>query len=186
MRTDRNRFGILPMTSAFVFSDDTVLCHQRPNGWWPVQLELPPSATHSDEETQLAYQVGHVTLLESLAPRHWSPDVNHTNASVDTLKYADILESSDTLESTDSSINTLHTFTAQAASAITYDYAIAHHIALPIIAEGSGNAFVPYRQLITQLPVALSDQLSQAIQLLRWQTDTQFCSRCAAPTIHAK
>ena len=174
MRTDRNRFGILPMTSAFVFSDDTVLCHQRPNGWWPVQLELPPSATHSDEETQLAYQVGHVTLLESLAPRHWSPDVNPTSASVDIL------------ESADSSINTPHTFTAQAASAITYDYAIAHHMVLPIIAEGSGNAFVPYRQLITQLPVALSDQLSQAIQLLRWQTDTQFCSRCAAPTIHAK
>ena len=186
MRTDRNRFGILPMTSAFVFSDDTVLCRQRPNGWWPVQLKLPPSATHSDEETQLAYQVGHVTLLESLAPRHWSPDINPTSANVDTLKYADILESSDTLESADSSINTPHTFTAQAASAITYDYAIAHHMVLPIIAEGSGNAFVPYRQLITQLPVALSDQLSQAIQLLRWQTDTQFCSRCAAPTIHAK
>lgn len=169
------------MTNAFVFSDDTVLCRLLPNGWWPVQLQLPPSATNADEgETQLAYQVGHVTLLESLAPHHWSSDSNHTNASVDGLNYADILES------TDGSINTAHTFTAQAASAITYDYAIAHHITLPIIAEASGNAFVPYRQLITQLPVALSDQLSQAIQLLRWQTDTQFCSRCAAPTIHAK
>ena len=46
-------------------------------------------------------------------------------------------------------------------------------------------AFIAYRLLIAQLPFALSDQLSQAIQLLRWQADTQFCSRCAAPVVHA-
>ena len=88
---------------------------------------------------------------------------------------------------------------------MTYDYAIAHHFTLPKILEHTeveshgltgnnkekntlGNdecAFIAYRLLITQLPFALSDQLSQAIQLLRWQADTQFCSRCAAPVVHA-
>ena len=88
---------------------------------------------------------------------------------------------------------------------MTYDYAIAHHVTLPKILENAelescgltsnnkekntlGNdecAFIAYRLLITQLPFALSDQLSQAIQLLRWQADTQFCSRCAAPVVHA-
>ena len=90
--------------------------------------------------------------------------------------------------------DTANTFTSQAAIAITYDYAITHHIDLPRILEGHDSesspdtdtcAFIAYRLLITQLPFALSDQLSQAIQLLRSQADMQFCSRCAAPVVHA-
>ena len=142
------------MTCAFVLADDTILCRQTSNGWWPLQLQLQPFEVSNEQ----AYQLGQVTLSDSLAPnRSLSSDLDNTDA-----------------------------ITIQASRAITYDYAVAHHIALPIIAEGSGNAFVPYRQLIAQLPVALSNQLSQAIQLLRWQTDTQFCSRCAAPTVIAK
>lgn len=162
------------MTRAFVFSDDTVLCHQTMDGWWP--LQLPSSHTNDNDNKALpsasAYQIGKVALLESLAPHHWQPDAHDSvNGGVEDLVGTE----------SEAAI-----FTAPAASAITYDYAVAHGIALPIIAEGSGNAFVPYRQLITQLPEALSAQISQAIQLLRWQTDTQFCSRCAAPVVHAK
>lgn len=157
------------MTNAFVFSDDTILCRQTSDGWWPLQVQLSPSSVNtSDSEYQQAYQVGHVALLPSLAPSHWLSEADGNS------------------DDTDSLVETANIFTAQAASAITYDYAIAHNIALPIIAESSGEAFVPYRQLITQLPIAVSDQLSQAMQLLRWQADTQFCSRCATPTVHAK
>lgn len=158
------------MTNAFVFSDDTLLCCQSPDGgWWPVQVQLAQLDINTNHaEHQLAYQVGHVKLVESLAPSHWLTDTQDSVANT-----------------TDRLTDNPASFTAQATSAITYDYAVAHNITLPIIAESSGNTFVPYRQLITQLPVALCDQLSQAIQLLHWQTDTQFCSRCATPTVHA-
>ncbi|WP_198334634.1 NAD(+) diphosphatase [Psychrobacter namhaensis] len=157
------------MASAFVFSDDTVLCQQTPDGWWPLQVQLPqtrPKPDHSGHPQ--AYQVGHVTLLESLAPNHWLSD-GLPDDSIDIKR----------------KISVINTFTAQAANAITYDYAVAHNVALPLVAESSGNVFLPYRQLITQLPVALTTQISQAIQLLRWQTDTRFCSRCAAAVVHA-
>ena len=181
------------MTSAFILNDETILCRQTSDGWWPIQIQLPHSqkaVESSPNERQLPYQIGKVALLESLAPIHWlanddmSRDVN------------DLVETK---------TETVNHFTAQAASAITYDYAIAHDIALPIILENSdlesesltstnaesnqlqtdAYAFVAYRLLITQLPVALSTQISQAIQLLRWQADTQFCSRCAATVVHA-
>ena len=162
------------MTRAFVFSDDTVLCHQTIDGWWP--LQLPPSHAGDNDNKAMpsasAYQIGNVALLESLALQHWQSDANNS-----------VNDCTEDLVGTESDAAI---FTAPAARAITYDYAIAHGISLPIIAEGSGNAFVPYRQLITQLPAALSAQISQAIQLLRWQIDTQFCSRCAAPVVHAK
>ena len=194
------------MTHAFIFRDETVLCRQTPNGWWSVQIQLPKSVndtafnTHDIHNMQPAYQVGRVTLFESLAPNNWlvSDDSGQVEDS-----------------SADFKTETANTFTAQAAIAITYDYAIAHHIDLPIVLESDGSensnlesnvlnnrglttnseerntldndecAFIAYRLLITQLPFALSDQLSQAIQLLRWQADTQFCSRCAAPVMHA-
>lgn len=121
------------MARAFVFSDDTILCRQMPDGWWPLQVQLPKSSLTSNHSTcQPAYQLGHVTLLESLAPSHWLTDgllEGATGAAHD--------------------VTDNHHFTAQATSAITYDYAIAHHIALPIIAESSADTFVPYRQLIT-------------------------------------
>ena len=166
------------MTCAFVLSDETILCRQTPNGWWPLQVEL----AHSDVSSEQAYQLGQVTLFDSLALPSDVNDANNANA-----------------------------VTIQSSIAITDDYAIAHHITLPSILdtrdlegrnldsrdlENSGishgnveysiNAFIAYRQLITQLPIALAAQLSQAIQLLRWQADTRFCSRCAAPTVAAK
>ena len=194
------------MTHAFILRDETVLCRQTPNGWWPVQIQLPKSVndtalnTHDIHNMQPAYQVGRVTLFESLAPNHWlvSDDSGQVEDSLNDFK-----------------TETANTFTAQATIAISYDYAIAHHIDLPIVLESDDSensnlesnvlnnrglatnseerniidndecAFIAYRLLITQLPFALSDQLSQAIQLLRWQADTQFCSRCAAPVMHA-
>ena len=194
------------MTHAFILRDETVLCRQTPNGWWPVQIQLPKSvndtALNTDDihNMQPAYQVGRVTLFESLAPNHWlvSDDNGQVEDSLDDFK-----------------TETANTFTAQATIAITYDYAIAHHIDLPIVLESHDSensnlksnvlnnrglttnseerntldndecAFIAYRLLITQLPFALSDQLSQAIQLLRWQADTQFCSRCASPVVDA-
>ena len=154
------------MAHAFILSDDTVLCRQMPDGWWPLQIQLPQSSTESDEQ---AYRLGHVTLHESLSPNHWQSDDNNISSLS-----ADLI-----------SQNTDQTFTAPSTTAMTYDYAVAHNVTLPIIAESSTDTFVPYRQLMTHLPVALSDQISQAIQLLRWQADTQFCSRCASPTVHA-
>lgn len=159
------------MTCAFIFSDDTVLCRQTPEGWWPWHVDyLASGAAATDDDAVPAYQLGCVTLLESLAPSHWQADDNRHNANANNT----------TLD------KPTHAFTARATCAMTYEYATAHHIALPLIAESSGNAFIPYRQLLTQLPMALSDQLSQAIQLLRWQADTQFCSRCASPVVHAR
>lgn len=162
------------MTSAFVFRDDTLLCRQTSDGWWPLQVQLPPSITGSDDsECQPAYQLGCVTLIESLAPSHWLAK--------------GVLEHSTDVDNDTTDIDT---FTAQATSAVTYDYAIAHNIELPLISENiadnGDNAFLPYRQLITQLPIALSNQISQAMQLLRWQEDTQFCSRCATPAVPAE
>lgn len=155
------------MASAFVFRDDTLLCHQTPDGWWPFHVQLPKSGANLGDSQYLpAYQIGRVTLAESLAPSHW--------LSGDTLN-----------DSVDAKPKTIDTFTAQASIAITDEYAAAHNIALPTLSENGSYAFLPYRQLITQLPVALSTQISQAIQLLRWQTDTQFCSRCASPTAPA-
>ena len=182
------------MSHAFILRDETILCRQTPHGWWPMQVELPQSDidnpalnTHDTHSTQRAYQVGRVTLLESLAPTQW-------------------LVNDDSRKNKDSLVEVnANAFTSKATLAMTYDYAIAHHVTLPKILENAelescgltsnnkekntlGNdecAFIAYRLLIAQLPFALSDQLSQAIQLLRWQADTQFCSRCAAPVVHA-
>ena len=185
------------MTHAFILRDETVLCRQTPNGWWPVQVQLPDSVNdtalnthdiHDIHNIQPAYQVGRVMLLESLAPTHWlsNNDIKSSTLSID---------STDSDSLADFETDTANTFTSQAAIAITYDYAIGHHIDLSRILEShhvensspdtDTCAFIAYRLLITQLPFALSDQLSQAIQLLRWQADTQFCSRCAAPVVHA-
>lgn len=177
------------MSHAFILRDETILCRQTPHGWWPMQVELPQlnNDTGLSHETQPAYQVGRVTLFESLAPTQW-------------------LVNDDSRQNKDSLVEVnANAFTSKATLAMTYDYAIANHVTLPKILENAelesrgltsnnkekntlGNdecAFIAYRLLITQLPFALSDQLSQAIQLLRWQADTQFCSRCAAPVVHA-
>ena len=159
------------MSLAFVLYNETVLCRQMPNGWLPLKVQLP----NSDASNKQAYQIGRVALFDSLAPDSWLLD--------DDIK----------------KVNSANSITAHASCAITYEYATANNITLPDILDSSGIShsdsdslisntatFVPYRQLITQLPSALSSQLSQAIQLLRWQADTQFCSRCAARVTHAK
>lgn len=151
------------MSSAFVFDSETILCTRSSDGWWPLTIALPSDDPISSAiGSQPIYQIGRVSLAESLAPHHWM--------ATDTI-------SSD------------HLINASVASAITYSYAIAHDIELPQFvqdisvagdAKTADPAFIPYRQLITQMPAAVADQLSQAIQLLRWQADTQFCSRCSA------
>ena len=159
------------MSLAFILYNETVLCRQTPNGWLPLQVQLP----NSDANSEQAYQVGRVALFDSLAPDSWLLD--------DDIK----------------KVNSANSITAHASCAITYEYATANNITLPDILDSSGIShsdsdslisntatFVPYRQLITQLPSALSSQLSQAIQLLRWQADTQFCSRCATRVTHAE
>lgn len=171
------------MTSAFVLDNETILCRHTVAGWWPLQVALPNTedlalqndAVVSDATDADAYQVGRVELIESLAPSHWEEALKHTE-----------------------------TKDFRATSAITSHYAEVHGIAIPDLSTASDTLlftpetegavdnsqpsdtvdFISYRQLITQLPAALAAQLSQAIQLLRWQADTQFCSRCSAP-VHA-
>lgn len=168
------------MSSAFVFEDETLLCQQTVSGWSPVLVDLPAFST--DHKPQPAYQLGRVQLQTSLAPSYWQ-SADPTTADSIVMEHG-----------------------APATSAITYYYAQNHQLALPKItplssvgevaahankntaldANDSGSdsaitAFIPYRQLLARLSVALADQLSQAIQLLRWQADTQFCSRCSAP-----
>ncbi len=162
------------MTTAFVLNNETVLCRHTIEGWWPLQIALPDVGLEDAEESisAAAYQLGRVALLASLAPNHWA----HKDS-----------QSADPKD-------------IPATSAITYHYAQANGIDIPDLTENAHTTdtlltlsddtenidFITYRQLITQLPVALSAQLSQAIQLLRWQADTQFCSRCSAAVSTAK
>lgn len=176
------------MTYAFVLENETILCSQTPNGWLPLQISLASNAELSVDKNltltesivkelatnePIIYELGRVALFESLAPSHWRPVSDDSKA-----------------------------LNAPITSAITYTYAKNNNVMLPEIDSDNDSdlqstsskahssaqvtAFVPYRQLITQLPAALADQLSQAIQLLRWQADTQFCSRCSSAVEHAK
>ena len=45
-----------------------------------------------------------------------------------------------------------------------------------------GVEFRPFRQLIAHLTAEQANQLSKAMQLLRWRDDHHFCSRCGTPT----
>ncbi len=162
------------MTSAFVLNNETILCQETANGWIPLVIALPASIL-SDELP--SYSPGCVALQANLASQklnQWQLDANRIETD------------------------------ALATNAITLYYAQNHHIALPQFSDAVSltkarnadnesfepvanelNAFISYRQLLSQLPTALANQLSQAIQLLRWQGDTQFCSRCSHPVIPA-
>ncbi|WP_298980246.1 NAD(+) diphosphatase [uncultured Psychrobacter sp.] len=170
------------MSTAFIIEKDTVLCCQTPTGWQPLSIDL--SAESDCKEPP--YQLGRVELLESLAPSHWQQS-EHGQEDNSSLSF----------EATSLTAND-----APAAYAISYHYAKTNQLTLPTIRDdiesisaainqtdiqandaddnGAINAFISYRQLLTQIPVALADQISQAMQLLRWQADTQFCSRCGA------
>ncbi len=156
------------MSTAFIIEKDTILCRRTPTGWQPLAIALSAALQRS----QPPYQLGRVELLESLAPSHWqAQDIGCDNDE----------SSAEAAKRTASK--------APAGYALSYHYAKNHQLKLPIISAdieiadtecATGiNAFISYRQLITQLRPALADQLSQAMQLLRWQADTQFCSRCS-------
>lgn len=162
------------MNSAFVLANETILCHQTAEGWWPISLSLSTDLPLDQQPDAKAiapaplYRAGHVSLLAPL--------------DKDSAHYADDAPSN-----------------AHVTDAITYAYALKHKLALPdILDAATANmpdtpkntaqvaAFIPYRQLVTTLPYAVADQLSQAIQLLRWQADTQFCSRCGNQAVPAQ
>lgn len=46
----------------------------------------------------------------------------------------------------------------------------------------SSVEFQPFRQLIGYLPMEQAHQLAKAMQLIRWHSDHQFCSRCGSAT----
>lgn len=160
------------MDSAFVLADETILCRQTPDGWRPLTVALTamPSDTASDGVSSTPmYQVGCVPLFLHVE-NHQATDHPSTLS-----------------QDTDHRAPDASTF------AISYAYALDRKIDLPDIVDADVDiskvqadlsdaaAFIPYRQLITQLPYTTADTLSQAIQLLRWQSDTQFCSRCGNP-----
>lgn len=160
------------MNHAFVLDNEAILCHQTLNGWQPISVSLRATTIDSAINDNTVgkcppYELGRVQLQADL-------DVSSSSA----IKIAS--ESADDLLAT---------------SAISYHYAKNHQLTLPIITDSDDLtdntdshifAFIAYRHLITLLPAALANQLSQAIQLLRWQADTQFCSRCSAPVSLAK
>ncbi|MFW2176807.1 MULTISPECIES: NAD(+) diphosphatase [unclassified Moraxella] len=61
--------------------------------------------------------------------------------------------------------------------AVHYTDFIEHGLTLP-----NGFEFRPFRQLIADLTHEQANQLSKAMQLLRWRDDHHFCSRCGTPT----
>ncbi len=150
------------MSAAFVLNNETVLCRQTLAGWLPIQVSLS-----DDEEALQPYELGRVKLFANTALYPCS---------------------------------TSSELTVSSTSAITYDYAKDNHITLPTISNYSDTivessiadsdseiiCFISYRQLIAHMPSTLAAQLSQAIQLLRWQADTQFCSRCGSAADYAK
>ena len=176
------------MNRAFVLEKETILCCQTLAGWQPILIKLP----NDSEEEQSPYQLGRVKLSVSLASNCWQANDEDNNSDFET--------------------DQLTLIAASASHAISCDYAQQNQLELPVIIADmrSGlvasitadtlsdvdtnksskaeviNAFISYRQLLTQLSSMLADQLSQAIQLLRWQADTQFCSRCSAPVSAAK
>ena len=171
----------MTLTSAFVLDDETILCRYTPEGWWPVQVAIPqePQDSITDDNCgHQPYELGCVTLLASVA----IPSLHS--------KVAPDLELSSLV-----SVERACDNEVQATHAVTSHYANTHGIALPVITTElavddmitvNSVALISYRQLLTQLPVTVASQLSQAIQLLRWQADTQFCSRCGVSVTAAK
>lgn len=155
------------MISAFVFKDETVLCHQTFNGMYPLPVSFSTVLSNqaSDAINTPVYELGCVPLFAALEVHKASGLSSQSANQVDANKEAN----------------------AATLYAISHDYALDHKMALPTIVDDdiddlaschTNAAFIAYRELITQLPGALADTLSQGIQLLRWRNDTQFCSRC--------
>lgn len=160
---------------AVVINNEDVLCHYTDMGWLPIEVVLHEDVSNliadvaNNETTGQSnpkyqrYQIGCVPLLPSAA-----------------------------ISSTDVSIENTQAITVLAVThAITADYAETNGIALPMPLEVNDEptleniGWVAYRQLIMHLPTAIAETVSQSIQLLRWQADTQFCSRCGHPAIVA-
>ena len=165
----------MSLTASFVLNNETVLCRYIDEGWLPIQVAMPLTFINNDGAHQ-TYQLGCVPLLVS----------NETAKATKTIETDQLDESAP----------------ISATYAVTVCYANSQHIVFPTptvevsadavsgsstdepIALGS-VALVAYRQLIPYLPIELACQLSQAIQLLRWQADTRFCSRCGEPVTAA-
>lgn len=151
------------LTTSFVLNNETVLCRYTGEAWLPIQVAMPHTFNKNSELYQ-SYQIGCVPLL--------TEDGAVENSEI-------IANNQLTQHST-----------IPATYAVTTCYAKSHHIHMPAPTLEIGNdnaeqsiisgsvALVTYRQLVPHLPIALACQLSQAIQLLRWQADTKFCSRC--------
>ncbi|WP_439275097.1 NAD(+) diphosphatase [Psychrobacter sp. 1U2] len=172
---------------------DTVLCRQTPTGWQPLSIDL----TAESDRVQPPYQLGRVELLESLAPSHWQQSGHGQKENSDdginakatsltannapaayAISYHYAKNNQLTLPFIRDNIDSMTTLLLPSESSIKVPQT-------DVQGDRAGdtdviNAFISYRQLLLQLPVALADQLSQAMQLLRWQADTQFCSRCSA------
>lgn len=170
------------MSTAFVLDGDAILCRYTHSGWQPTTLSLPEHLANTQYQKEQhrpdqhevdaavqnnpPYQLGFVSLFAPL-PLPKKEVTTHIS-------------------------NDDHSTSLIADAAISTTYAQQQGLALPAVIDLAADelslvvghhAFVPYRQLINQLPTAISDLLSQAMQLLRWQADTQFCSRCGA-TVH--
>ena len=157
----------MSLTTSFVLNNETILCRYTGEEWLPIQVAMPHDFTNNSELHQ-TYQVGCVPLLIE----NEAAEITETNV-VNQPNNQPIIP---------------------ATYAITVCYATSHHVNVPAPTLEIGNdksnenvdetitsgsvALVTYRQLVPHLPIDLACQLSQAIQLLRWQADTKFCSRC--------
>jgi len=181
------------MSTAFIIEKDTVLCRQTSTSWQPLSIDL---SAESDRNLP-PYQLGRVELLESLAPSHWQQSGHWQKKNSDngisaktTSLTANNAPAAYAISYHYAKNNqlTLPTIRDDIDSNTAPLLLSKNSIEAPqadVQRDKAGdidaiNAFISYRQLLLQLPVALADQLSQAMQLLRWQADTQFCSRCSA------
>lgn len=141
------------MPKAFVIDGDQILCSKTATNWLPFGLALTESWLTNYRDTNKA-PLSIVTLTSDL-PSSTSMALSHSTQGLED----------------NPSISPSTTVTL----AIAADLAMAHGFTLPDTAT-----FIPYRQLIASLPLAVTQHLTQAIQLLRWQHQTRFCSRCGA------
>ena len=137
--------------TALVIDGDLVLCQKTATDWLPFGLDIP------------AYR--------DAAPN--APTVAQPLASTaSSLSYAQL-----------GLLPLSHPFTAVAdndnppiTAAMSLAFAQEQQLAID-----ETLSFIPYRLLIANLSTQDCQSLSEAIQLLRWQAQTRFCSACGGP-----
>ena len=124
------------------------------------------------------------TLLCRYTTAGWQPVINPLPASLAVHGY-------DTLGCVPLSGDNAKDQTINASVAISRAFAEAHSLLPEQVSTPDSHAddsrindcaFIAYRWLISYLSVADMSVMSQALQLLRWQSETQFCSRCGHHT----